>query len=230
MQKKSSDIINLGEWNTPKKWDDITLKTFQNLERYLDERGEKNLSLIRVLHILCDKKEDEVNALPLDIAEKIMNEMLFLYDDPQFAEATNKIVINDKVFQINILEKLKTGEFVAADTVIRSDKYNYAAILAILCREPDEIYDSHFEAEKFADRLKMFEQCPITKVMPVINFFLQRWLTSETVSLMYSKVEEAINHTRRLIETSQEIGHFKKRYLNYRVTKLEKSLKQSNNI
>ena len=47
------------------------------------------------------------------------------------------------------MEKLKTGEFVAIDTILKSDPHDYISIFAVLCRKDGEIYDSKFEAEEF---------------------------------------------------------------------------------
>ena len=34
------DIISLGEWKVPTKWEDIDLKTYQELERFYDGKDE----------------------------------------------------------------------------------------------------------------------------------------------------------------------------------------------
>ena len=180
--------------------------------------------------IMIDKDVDYVNSLPINIAEMIMDKMSFLQTSPNVNEQSNKIEIDGETYEVNVMEKMKTGEFVSANRAIESDKYNYAAILAIICRKQGEKYDSKFEAEEFEKRVKMFENTPITKIMPVLSFFLNSYITLETLSLMYSEVEDAISHIQKNIETSQNVGVLKKHYLKWRTNKLLKSLRSSNSI
>jgi hypothetical protein len=123
------------------------------------------------------------------------------------------------------MEKLKLGEYVAVDTVLKSDSSDYASILAILCRKEGEIYDSRFEAEEFEKRKEMFEKQPVTKILPIIGFFLNLFIVSERHSQLYSLVEEGINLIQQTIDNSQKIGASKRLSLNWRMRKLRKSLK-----
>lgn len=219
-------IIDLGVWNLPKSWDDVTLAKFSNLQRI---KGEGEAQIYDLLQALCDKTRDEVMQLPIEFVEKMLNRMDFIYTTPSIAAPTNKIEIDGETYMVNYLEKLKAGEYISFDTVIKSDQYNYAAMLAILCRKPDEIYDSKFEAEKFEDREKMFGNQPITKILPIINFFLNLYMVSEMPSHLYSQVEEAINLTRQDIENSPNLGRSRKFFLKWRMKKLQKLLKSSRN-
>lgn len=222
------NIIDLGEISVPISWDDVTLKTFSELERYYGDK-DKDFDLREVLHIMIGKDIDYVNSLPINISEKIMDKMSFLQTEPPHKEPTNKVEIDGETYEVNIMEKMKTGEFVATDTIIKSDKYNYAAILAVICRKQGEIYDSKFEAEMFEDRVKMFESASVVKIIPVLSFFLSSYVTLATLSLLYSEVEEGISHTQKSIETSHNLGVFKKLYLSWQTKKLLKSLRSSSN-
>lgn len=223
-----NEIINLGEWNLPKGWDDISLKTFQEIERYYSNKDQK-FDIRDVLHIVCNKTIDDVNALPLSITEKLLEHLAWFTEQPIYGEPTNELVINKEKYIVNVKEKLKTGEFVAVDTVLKSDEHNYAAILAILCRKEGELYDSKFENEVLPERIKMFEGIPMLQAMRVITFFLQLWVALETNSKLYSKVEEALNLTAKNIESSQKLGVFKRQSLNWQIRKLRKLLKSTSN-
>ena len=115
-----NEIINLGEWNLPKGWDDISLKTFQEIERYYSNKDQK-FDIRDVLHIVCNKTIDDVNALPLSITEKLLERLAWFTEQPKYGEPTNELVINKEKYIVNVKEKLKTGEFVAVDTVLKSD-------------------------------------------------------------------------------------------------------------
>lgn len=226
----NKNMIDFGTWEVPSDWSQVSLKQYQEIERFYEDNEDSTFDVRKVLHILCNKSIDEVNALPVEFTEKILNILQFLSEPFPKVEATNKIVIDNVKYQINVFEKLKLGEYVSTDTIIKSDKHNYAAMLAILCRKPNEIYDSKFEAEVLEDRIKMFEEQPITKIKPLIDFFIDCYLVSAQIFQLYSKVEEEISLIRKNIENSEKIGVFKKCYLNWQMKKLQKSLKSSRNI
>ena len=223
-----NDSYNFGDWNIPTSWDDITLKKFQEINKYYSDK-DKHFDVREVIHILADKTIDEVNELPAEFLQIIMEKLSFIEKEPETKEPTNKIEISKETYQINYMEKLKTGEYVSVDNILKADSNDYASILAILCRKEGEIYDSKFEAELFEERKKMFEEQPITKILPIIGFFLNLYILLVTPSRLFSQVEEELNHIQKSIKTSTEIGVFKKRSLNSQVKKLQKLLKSNKN-
>lgn len=222
------DSYNFGDWNIPTSWDDITLKKFQEINKYYSDK-DKHFDVREVIHILADKTIDEVNELPAEFLQVIMEKLSFIEKEPETKEPTNKIEISKETYQINFMEKLKTGEYVSVDNILKADSNDYASILAILCRKEGEIYDSKFEAELFEERKKMFEEQPITKILPIVGFFLNLYILLVTPSRLFSQVEEELNHIQKSIKTSTEIGVFKKRSLNSQVKKLQKLLKSNKN-
>lgn len=217
----------MGTWNIPTDWSQITLRQFQEIDRYYKEK-EKETDIRDVVHILAGKTIDEVNQLPVEFLEMILEKLSFMNEQPNVGEPTNKIELDGTTYQVNIMNKLKAGEYVAVDSVVKSDAANFAAILAIICRKEDEIFDSKFENEVLEDRIKMFENAPITKVLPIMNFFLNCYILSETPSQLYSMVEEEISLTAQNIQDSVKSGEITKlssRWLMRKLRKLEKSLK-----
>ena len=202
---KKEIIKDFGEWNIPTSWNDLDLKRFQEIERYYSE-NEGTFDGREVLHLFTNKTVDEINELPIEFTEMLLDKMSFVTTKPEVGEATNKVVINGETYMVNIANKLKTGEYVAVDAVLKSDQHNYAAILAILCRKDNEPYDSKFENEILPSRIEMWEKQPITKVMPIINFFLNLYIALEMNSRLYLEVNEAINLTQKKIETSRKNG------------------------
>lgn len=221
------DKINLGSWNIPTSWDNITLKQFQEIDNYYKDR-EKEPDIREILHILAGKTIDEVNQLPVEFLEIIFDKLSFMNEQPSVGEPTNKIELDGTIYQVNIMNKLKTGEYVAVDSVVKTDAANFAAILAIICRKEDEIFDSKFENEILEDRIKMFENAPITKVLPVMNYFINCYIMSEAPSQLYSMVEEEISLMHQNIQDSVKNGEITKlssKWLTRKLKKLEKSIK-----
>lgn len=221
-----NNIIDYGKISIPTSWDEITLKQFSDIERYYADK-EKQFDAREVLHIFTNKTIDEINELPIEITELLMSKLVFLQERPKDVEPSNKIKIDGEEYIINVMEKLKTGEYVSIDTILKGDKYDYASILAVLCRKKDEVYDSKFEAELFDSRREMFEKQPITKILPIIGFFLNLYIMLEIPTQLSLVVEEELNRIQKDIEISQRLGASKKRYLKWRMKRLRKLLKSS---
>lgn len=200
-----NDIIDYGEWTVPTSWNDVTLKMYQEIERYYEDK-DKDFDLREVIHIMTNHTVDEVNSLPLEFLEEIMEKMQFLEAKPEEKEPVNYIIIDGERYTVHTENKLKVGEYIAADTAMKGDKHNYAAFLAILCRKDGEIYDSKFENEVLEDRIKLFEKQPVTNVLAIISFFLSLYITLQMPTLLSSKVMEAINLELKSIKTLRKNG------------------------
>lgn len=229
MSKKNKEIIDLGSITVPTKWEDITLKQFQEIEKIYGET-DKKFDTREVLHILCNKSIDEINQLPLEIAEKIMEKLLFLQEAPKYGEPSPSITVNGEKYTVNVLEKLKTGEYIAIDTILKSDKTNFAAILAVLCRKDGEIYDSKFEAETLDSRIEMFEKVPMLDAMPIVNFFLNLYIGYVTPSQLSSVINEELKSIRQSIIDSRANGELSARSTKSLMKKLKKLEKSINSI
>ena len=217
-----SKTIDLGIWKTPKSWSDVTLDQFQKME------GKNDLT--DMIAALTDHTRDEVMQLPQEVMERLLSEMDFLLTPMEQQPPTNKIEIDGETYQINVMEKLKTGEYVAFDSIIKNDATNYAAILAVLCRKDGEIYDSKFEAEMFEEREKMFRNTPITKIIPTVNFFLNLWMILNAPIQLSSEMEELINHTQANIQSLRKDGDLSALSTALLMRKLKKLRKSIKNI
>lgn len=222
----NENVIDLGKWTVPTKWDDVTLEMFQKIEKYYSDK-DKDFDVRDVLDIFTNHTRDEIDQLPINFTEKLMNELSFLKEQPNYGDASPKIKIDGEEYSINVMEKLKTGEYVAIDTILKNDSHDYISILAVLCRKNGEIYDSKFEAEVFEERQKLFAKQPIMKIMPLISFFLSLYIVRMTHSQLYSEVEEGLNLIQQNIDNSENLGVFKRRSLNSQMKKLRKLLKSN---
>lgn len=218
--------ISFGSWHCPTSWDEITLGQFQEIEKYYSDK-DKKFDVRDVIHILCNKSIDEVNALPIAFTESIMEKLMFLQEKPQEKEPSNKITIDGEEYVINVMEKLKTGEYIAIDTALKNDRFNYASFFAIICRKDGEVYDSKYEAEVFEKRYEMWLKVPVVKVLPLIAFFFNLYIVSQTPTLLFLELQEGINHIRESIKSSRENGELSAlstRRLMRKLKKLEKSI------
>jgi hypothetical protein len=225
----NENIIDFGSISVPKSWGELNLKTFQEIERYYTEQDEeKEFNIIDVLHILIGKDKDYIMSLPSEFMEKIVSQLSWLGEEPKHGEPTNKMKINGEEYIVNFQSKLTFGEYTATEMVRKDNPHNYAAILAILCRKEGEKYDSTFENEVLPSRIEMWEKQPMMKVMPILFFFINLFVTLQMSTQLSSEVEEGLNHIRQSIDNSPKIGVFKKYYLKWRMKTLLKSLKSIN--
>lgn len=225
----NENVIDLGKWTVPTKWEDVTLEMFQKIEKYYSDK-DKDFDVREVLDIFTDHTRDEIDQLPINFTDKLLNELSFLKEQPDYGDASPKIEIDGEEYCINVMEKLKTGEYVAIDTILKSDPHDYISILAVLCRKNGEIYDSKFEAEVFEERQKLFAKQPVMKIMPLVSFFLSLYIVRMTHFQLYSEVEEGLNLIQQNIDNSENLGVFKRRSLNSQMKKLRKLLKSNKSI
>lgn len=208
----------------PTSWDEITLNTFIKLQSLY--ANENKPSFNEIISVLTNIELNELNEYPYFIIEKLMDKLDYLSQEIT-DKVSNKIEINGETYQINYLEHLKFGEYVDVNTVIDGDKNNFKAILAILCRKEGEIYNDDFIALELNKRMDMFDMQPITKVYPLINFFLLSLQVSESNMKQYlENLKDLANHTVQHYINSLKSGLGRKRFLNWRMRKLQK-LKKS---
>ena len=206
-KRKKEVIMNFGEWKIADKWEDVSLKQFTELMK-LNDNGIKDVR--DVIAILSDHTKDEINLLPIDFIESMMARLTFLNKAPE-VNNSNEIKIDGEVYFVNVMEKLKFGEFVDVNSAIQSDSLNYAAFLAILCRKKDEQYNDDFIANKLDERIEMYNNQPITKILPVIGFFLNLWRISKAPSQnCMTEIHQTANQLLKDTETSLRSGGYKK--------------------
>lgn len=223
------NVIDFGSINLPTKWEELSLKQFQEIEKYYSEH-EGNFKITDIIHIMCGKSVDEINEMPLEFLDIISDKLEFMTTPMEKAVPTKEVEVNGEKYVIHTEEQLKVGEYVAADTILKNDSHNYAALMAILCRKEGEVYDSKFENEEMMKRVEMWEKVPVMKVMGIISFFLTCYALSVTPTLLSSEVEEAINLTRNSIETSAKNGQISRRCMKSAMKKLRKLEKSINSI
>lgn len=205
--------------NVPKSWNDITLKKFQELSRLYKENEQ--ITDTQLIAFFTDKKEEYIKDAPVAIINEVMQYLDFINQPLDDTTTASTITINDTVYQINTQDELKFGEYVDVQTILKDDQDNLAAILGILCRKPSEEYNDEYIARVLPDRIKMFEELPITIVQPLINFFLECCIQSAAV-IQASSMKNLVNQQVQLIENFLRNGDGKKRSILLRMRTLRK--------
>lgn len=219
--------MDFGKITIPTKWSEVTLKQFQELMKVYNQEDK---DILDILAIFTQKSKKELRQMPSEFIETMLVHLQFMNTKLE-VEPSSQIDIDGKIYRINYTEKLKFGEFVDVETLIKEDKYNWAAILAMLCRLEGEIYDDDFIANQLDERIKMYESLPIDRALQLINFFLKlklRYITYSLKSLTLKEAREAAESLVQSIRDSLKDGAGTKLnsiYAKIELRKLEKQLK-----
>lgn len=219
--------MDFGKINIPTKWEDITLKQFQELMKIYEQEDK---DILDILALFTQRSKKELKQMPKEFIDTMLVHLQFMNTTLE-VEPKSSIEINGETYKINYTEKLKFGEFVDVEGLIKDDKYNYAALLGMLCRKDKEIYDDDFIADKLDDRIKMFEELSIDKALQLINFFLKLKLrsiayTQKSLALQEGKelAESLVRSTRDLVKDGAG-NIFDSIYVKRELKRLEKSLR-----
>ena len=163
-----------------------------------NEKDEKyNITDKDLLKCFTNFDMDKYDVLPVELYNSIMSNFSFVLEDMPQWKPSNHLSYNGMEFVVNDKESLKVLEWDDCESILRNNIYDYPSLLAVLCRkvtgtktdnvtglswEVNEVYDYEFANKIFDARREMFAKMPITKVMPVIGFFLTKGLISTSLS------------------------------------------------
>ena len=214
--------------NMPLSWNEISLNMFQEISKLYD--NEKKPTITDILSILTNIKKEELEQYPVEVLNTIIQQAQYIQTTPT-NEIKNEIIVDNEKYFINYENELRFKEFVDSQTLLESNSRDYASLLAILCRKPNELYTDEYIAKEFDKRVEMFNKQPITNILPVVNFFLNYWVVLEKTSKeSLTTIKEAASKYLVHIENSLRSGAGKKFSMKSRMKKLQALKKQLNCI
>lgn len=212
--------------NMPLGWHEITLEMFQEISKLYD--NDKKPAVIDILSVLTNIKKEDIENYPLEVVDVLISQAQYIQSTPT-NEVKNEIIIDGEKYFINYENELRFKEFVDAQTLIESNNRDYASLLAILCRKQGELYTDEYISKEFNKRVEMFNKQPITKILPIVNFFLNYWVVLEKTSKeSLTTIKEAANKYLEHIENSLRSGLGRNVSMRFRMKKLQ-TLKKSLN-
>ena len=222
-RKKEEVVKDFGKITVPTKWEEVSLGQFEQIMK-LTGGENKRVDVISLLSILTGQDENFLNSLPASFVETLMAHLIFLNDNPRTYDNTaSEIKIEGELYSIHFLEELKFGEYVEVNESIKNDPVDYSSILAILCRKDGEAFDEDYVANKFKRRKEMFQQQPVTEILPLIGFFLKLFLLSKANSQgCLTELESATNQLLMHTNSSVSNGDGGKHSLSWRMRTTQK--------
>ena len=223
------------------------LEAKKNKQEAPNEKDEKyTITDKDILRIFTNFDISKYDILPVELYEAIMSNFSFLVEDMPVMKPSKELFFNNVHFVINDMESLKVKEYEDADMVMRNNQYDYPSLLAILCRECkgkktdhvtgityliNEDYNTEFANHIFDARREMFAKMPMTKVMPLISFFLLKGLESNShfqnsIQTLAHQLKEAVEN---MLDSIKSMGSRKWLYLPQMI-KLKKYKKSIDSI
>ena len=204
-----------------------------------NEKDEKyNITDKDLLKCFTNFDMEKYDVLPVELYNSIMSNFSFVLEDMPQWKPSKHLSYNGMEFVVNDKEAMKVKEYEDAEMILRNNIYDYPSLLAVLCRkvtgtktdnvtglswEVNEVYDSEFANKIFDARREMFAKMPITKVMPVIGFFLIKGLSSTSLSQNYlTTIAQNLYDTLQVIEDSQKSMGFRRLFILPQMIKLRK--------
>ena len=229
-RKKEEVVKNFGKIKIPTKWEEISLGQFEQIIKMTGGENKGRVDVISLLSILTGQDENYINSLPASFVETLMAHLIFLNDNPRtYDHTSSQIRIGSDLYSIHFLEELKFGEYVEVNESIKNDPVDYSSILAILCRKDGEAFDEDYVANKFKMRKKMFQEQPVTEILPLIGFFLKLFLLSKANSQgCLTELESATNQLLLHIDNSVSNGTGERHSLSWRMRTTQKLKKLKN--
>lgn len=230
-RKKEEVVKDFGKIKIPTKWEEVTLGQFEKIMKLTGGENKGRVDVMSLLSIMTGQDEDYINSLPASFVETLMAHLIFLNDNPRTYDHTaSQIKIGKDFYSIHFLEELKFGEYVEVNESIKNDPLDYSSILAILCRKDGEAFDEDYVANKFKQRKEMFQEQPVTEILPLMGFFLKLFLLSRANSQgCLTELESATNQLLMHTNSSVSNGDGGKHSLSWRMRTTRK-LKKLNKV
>lgn len=211
------------------------------------EDARYNMTDRDLLASFTDFDIEKIDMLPIELYNSIMAKMSFLVTNPlDNVKPKKDLKYNGIHLCINDMETMKVKEYNDVEAVLAANPYDYPSLLAILCREckgvrtdhvtgftymVNEPYDEEFANVVFDARRKMFEEMPVTEVLPLLSFFLLKGLASS--NHFRESLRTAALGARDIVESllsSQESGAFRRPFSIVQTIKLKKYRKSIDSI
>lgn len=236
-EEKHDVAYDFGEVKCPVSWDEVTLDMYSKFTK-LEE-----ISVIDIISIFTGMEREKVELLPVEFSERLLANLSFINVMPETAKPSNRITIDGEDYVVKYQEQMGTYEMVDYDKVRTADEHDYAGMLAVVCRKvtgtkhntqtgqhylDNEPYTSEFANTVFDDRKAMFGRQPITKIMPLVNFFFLRFAEVRSLSPEYLRtIDRQLRELVKDIRSSLDSGDFTASFVRRQkknLRKLEKSL------
>lgn len=149
----------------PQSWDDITLGEWDVLHKLKPRSNRERVAFVAQL---CKIDAEDLLRWPSEVFNVLVSHTRFVFERNPATPAPS-IEIDGTRYVIAVEDRLTLGEWIDADEVQKAGDAVLSNLLAIVCRPAGETYD-YLNNDA---RRGMFAALPLSKVLPLLGFFLQ---------------------------------------------------------
>lgn len=168
----------------PESYDDVLLGDYETYYKMKRDTVEDRIAFVAAV---LKVEPAQLLAWPIDVYTYAASKLEFLNLDNPY-EPSASVEINGVKYFIDVEEKQSLGAWVDVEEAQRGDTV-LTEVLSILCRPTGQPYDT----ESAEERQKVFAAQPLSKILPVLGFFLQCSDALEANIKAYTKVGQAVN-------------------------------------
>lgn len=176
----------------------LTIEKFQKLQSIATLETDELLKATRLVQVLLDKSEDEIDAMPIKkftkICEKLKAAFDLSIDAASMSRPSNRIYANGKIYHLNfeIKKPFNTGRYVEVLTFSKDDPImNMHNILASICTPMKwswrklNFVKQEYDALKHEDYANDMKQADFRHGYYAMVFFYQLLTSSTNNSMEY---------------------------------------------
>lgn len=168
----------------PDNWDDITLGDYERISGQRPQTAKDRASLVAGI---CHVGVDILLDWPAEVFNRIVDITGFLYADTDAVPASS-VEIDGIMYAVSVGDKFTLGAWIDADEVQKNGQNVLSGVLAIVCRPVGEKYDCNNNEA----RQKLFAAQPVSRLLPVLAFFLRCKKTYEQRMRVFSRLTQGI--------------------------------------
>lgn len=175
-------------------YDKLTLGKWLELKDVDTEQEEIDVQ-VDILSILSDLTPDEIMALPLPEYSKLVNDSMFLSNEPPVIKKLPKtITIDGKEFDIvQKVETITAGQYIDYQAYLKDNNVPY--ILTCFIIPKGKKYGEGYSLEETSQLFK--DYLPIGIAIGISRFFFALWETL-TESMMDSSIKQVRKSVRKM--------------------------------
>lgn len=179
----------------PDGWDEITLGRY---ERVCGMRPETARQRVELVAEVCGTSAEVLMGWPAEIFNRMVEILGFLFREAEEVVPRAELEIEGVRYVVPIGDKLSLGAWVDVDEVQKRGENILSGVLAIICRPVGEAYDGNNNEE----RQRLFAGLPVSRVWPVMAFFLRRRDAFVKRTVAFSKLARGID---RLVRSTESL-------------------------
>jgi hypothetical protein len=175
------------EYQMPTNWNEVDLNIYVKLSELEETKanfGIPELYLLKVLEVLCNVEDGELDELTLDMVNDLVGLVSFVQEEPVWSNVNHLTIEETEYVFPDDLNKLTMGEYISIKTLQESNTTAgiIPYILAIILRPGSKIVDPETGKEKWIQekfsttnlewRKELFLKQPVFNLLGPVSFFL----------------------------------------------------------